>query len=50
MNDGVACKGAALVQVSFTADGTVSIGVVGKSLPAGYNNAYPFNVEGYQYV
>lgn len=47
---GVACKGAALVQVSFTADGTVSIGVVGKSLPAGYNNAYPFNVEGYQYV
>ncbi len=50
VNDGVACKGAALVQVSFTADGTVSIGVVGKSLPAGYNNAYPFNVEGYQYV
>ena len=50
MTGGVVCKGAALVQVSFTADGTVSIGVVGKSLPAGYNNAYPFNVEGYQSV
>ena len=47
---GVMCKGAAPVQVSFAADGTVNIGVVGTILPAGHDGAYPFNVEGYQYV
>ncbi len=48
MSGGVVCKGAAPVRVSFTAGGTVNIGVVGTSLSN--DNAYPFNVEGYQYV
>ena len=50
MTGGVTCKDAAPVRVSFAADGTVNIGVVGTILPAGYDGAYPFNVEGYQYV
>ena len=47
---GVACKGEAPVRVSFAADGTVNIGMVGTILPSGHDGAYPFNVEGYQYV
>ena len=47
---GVTSKGEAPVRVSFAADGTVNIGVVGTILPAGYDGAYTFNVEGYQYV
>ena len=50
MSGGVVCKGAAPVRVNFAADGTVNIGVVDASLIASNNNAYPFNVEGYQYV
>ena len=46
---GVYCKGEALVKVSFAANGTVNIGVVDVNL-ASNDNAYPFNVEGYQYV
>ena len=38
-----------LVKVSFAANGTVNIGVVDVNL-ASNDNAYPFNVEGYQYV
>ena len=50
MRGGVACEGAAPVRVSFAADGTVNIGVASTSLAASEDNAYPFNVEGYQYV
>ena len=49
LRDGVYCKGEALVKVSFAANGTVNIGVVDVNL-ASNDNAYPFNVEGYQYV
>ena len=49
LRDGVYCKGEALVKVSFAVNGTVNIGVVDVNL-ASNDNAYPFNVEGYQYV
>ena len=50
LRGGVLCRGAVPVQVSFAANGTVSIGAADTDLNATDDNCYPFNVEGYQYV
>lgn len=45
---GVMCSGAAPVQMSFAADGTLNVDAVRTDTANNYK--YPFNVEGYQYV
>ena len=50
LRGGVLCRGAVPVQVSFAANGTVSIGAADTDLNVTEDNCYPFNVEGYQYV
>ena len=47
-NNGVKCSGAAPVQMSFAADGTLNVDAVRTDTVNDYK--YPFNVEGYQYV
>ena len=47
-DNGVKCSGAAPVQMSFAADGTLNVGAVRTDSALDYK--YPFNVEGYQYV
>ena len=46
--NGVQCSGAAPVQMSFAADGTLNVGAARTESTDDYK--YPFNVEGYQYV
>ncbi len=47
-SNGVKCSGAAPVQMSFAADGTLNVDAVRTDTVNDYK--YPFNVEGYQYV
>ena len=47
-SSGVRCSGAAPVQMSFAADGTLNVDAVRTDTVNDYK--YPFNVEGYQYV
>ena len=47
-SNGVKCSGAAPVQMSFAADGTLNVDAVRTDTVSDYK--YPFNVEGYQYV
>lgn len=47
-SSGVKCSGAAPVQMSFAADGTLNVDAVRTDKANDYK--YPFNVEGYQYV
>ena len=47
-SSGVRCSGAAPVQMSFAADGTLNVDAVRTDTSSEYK--YPFNVEGYQYV
>ena len=47
-SSGVKCSGAAPVQMSFAADGTLNVDAVRTDTSSEYK--YPFNVEGYQYV
>ena len=47
-SNGVRCSGAAPVQMSFAADGTLNVDAVRTDTVNDYK--YPFNVEGYQYV
>ena len=46
--NGVKCSGAAPVQMSFAADGTLNVDAARMESTDDYK--YPFNVEGYQYV
>ena len=48
LRNGVKCSGAAPVQMSFAADGTLNVDAVRTDTADNYK--YPFNVEGYQYV
>ena len=48
LRNGVKCSGAAPVQMSFAADGTLNVDAVRTDTVNDYK--YPFNVEGYQYV
>lgn len=48
LRNGVKCSGAAPVQMSFAADGTLNVDAARTDGSGDYK--YPFNVEGYQYV